>query len=218
MLRALIWKEVREIWIFAAVGLAINFFIVLGNMGWPIGLPTFDYFAPFTSNDPSLFLVVYLSCLLAPSTGWWQFYHENNRGTNQFLFHRPLSRIVISMTKISVGLASSFLVSFSPLIVYALWATTPGTHASPFYWSMTNSYFIGAAAAPTLYLGGCLAELQPKNTWIQSMIVFGVLATVVALILGNLDGNRHTLIVVFPMIITIYCVGILYVVKSRDWA
>ncbi len=82
-----------------------------------------------------------LYAALAPTRalrlGWRQSGWEGMRGTYLFLLHRPASRAAMVGTKIAIGLALLLLLTAWPILIYALWASTPGRHASPFAWSMT---------------------------------------------------------------------------------
>src|SRR3990172_1383109 len=62
---------------------------------------------------------------------------ETVRGTWPFLFHRPASRRRLVGVKLATGAGLYLVVSMLPIVVYASWAATPGTHAGPFEWSMT---------------------------------------------------------------------------------
>ncbi|MBX9655177.1 hypothetical protein K2Y11_16305 [bacterium] len=221
MLRALIWKEMREIWVIAAIGLAINYWIVLGAMGFPMGFSfSIPDSIPFGSNDSTIILVTMTSCLSAMILGWWQNYHEELRETRRFLFHRPINRQRIIAIKAFVGLSASLFIALIPSIHYALWAATPGTHPSPFYWWITKWYFIGLAAIPLLYLGGFLGGLFPNGPLNNSgglSIIAGILS---GLLVGMALENRmpETLFISIPTMVLLFVIGILHITKTRDIA
>ena len=40
--------------------------------------------------------------------------------------------------KLASGLAVLLVITGAMIQIYAMWAATPGTHPSPFFWSMTG--------------------------------------------------------------------------------
>ena len=52
----------------------------------------------------------------------------------------------------------------------AVWAATPGTHASPFEWSMTVPIWIGWFAMTILYLGAFHTVVRPGR-WYRSRLL-----------------------------------------------
>jgi hypothetical protein len=59
------------------------------------------------------------------------------------------------------------LISGLPILIYALWAASPGTHASPFFWSMTTGIWMFWSRLPLIYLGAFLSGLRPGR-WMGS--------------------------------------------------
>lgn len=219
MLRALIWKEVREIWVIAAVGLAINYWIVVGAMGFQLGFVSNPDSSPFGSNDSTITSVTVLSSLVALILGWWQNYHEEIRETRRFLYHRPLKQMRIIAIKAIVGLSTSLLIAVIPILHYTLWAATPGTHPSPFYWWMTAWFLACIAAIPLLYLGGFLGGLAPNEFF--GMRDFAMLAGILSGILVGItiqEGNTAILLIVISVTTLLFVTCIRHVTKTRDIA
>jgi hypothetical protein len=109
----------------------------------------------------------YVAGALAFALGLWQTMLESTRDTFQFLLHRPMSRDAIFATKLLVGGLATLAVAIIPVACYSLWAATPGTHASPFRWSMTNWAWLACAQIPLVYLGSFLSGLRPGR-WFGS--------------------------------------------------
>jgi len=77
------------------------------------------------------------------------------------LLHRPARRETIFATKLAVGAVVCLLLGGLPVLCYALWAAAPGTHPSPFFWSMTGWVWQMCLEIPLVYLGAFLSGLGP---------------------------------------------------------
>jgi ABC-type transport system involved in multi-copper enzyme maturation permease subunit len=102
--------------------------------------------------------------------GFWQTVGESTRGTYHFLFHRPIRRETILLTKLGVGVALVLLLTGVPILGYALWAATPGTHASPFSWAMTTGVWQLWMQLPVFYFAAYLSGLRPA-AWLGSRAI-----------------------------------------------
>jgi hypothetical protein len=56
------------------------------------------------------------------------------------------------------------------ILAYALWAATPGTHASPFYWSMTKPAWQVWFALPAVYMAAFVCGVRPAR-WYGSRLL-----------------------------------------------
>ena len=81
------------------------------------------------------------------------------------LLTRPVSRAFVLNVKIAVGLGVYLSTSAVPILLYAIWAATPGTHASPFLWSMTWPMWQCWLGLSAIYLGALLTGLRPGRWW-----------------------------------------------------
>jgi ABC-type transport system involved in multi-copper enzyme maturation permease subunit len=178
MLTALGWKESRELLPLVALALAAQTYLV----GAP---PDLQYFytdsegvIPFVSGSVATLLFV-TAGLAAFVTGLWQTVWELGRGTFHFLLHRPASRGAIFGAKLLVGTLACLAISALPVLGYALWAAAPGTHASPFDWSMTSWAWALCLKIPLVYFGAFLSGLH-GGSWFGSRL-FPVAASVLAL-------------------------------------
>ena len=57
-----------------------------------------------------------------------------------------------------------------PILVYAWWAATPGTHAGPFEWSMTLPAWQLWLSITAIYLAAFLVGMRPAR-WIGSRLL-----------------------------------------------
>src|SRR5262245_11996012 len=142
MHRALALKELRETGWLAALAAVCLMFFVLDVMGYEIqserlrisslqALHT-SYGRPPPFLDPDLpGLLATVGIPFALLLGFRQSLGESYRGLWQFLLHLPLSRGSIIASKLAMGTALLLSGLGMPLAVYAIWAATPGTHASP---------------------------------------------------------------------------------------
>lgn len=187
MWTALWWKEVRECGLYAGLALLAQVHLI----GAGIGLPLIPFLSsgrgneiPFLSNynfDRQMYFTA-IAVIAAVVLGLQQTLWESWRQTTLFLLHRPMPRDRIFLAKLSAGAALLLLVTAVPLGIYCLWAATPGTHASPFYWSMTEPSWRSALIAVVCYLGAFLAGLRPAH-WLGSRTWPAIAAIVLALLL-----------------------------------
>jgi hypothetical protein len=165
MTRALLYKEFRETLGIAAVGLVALLGVAASSIGFPL-LP-FGWLSrpsgwqiPFVSDSfVSLFALV--AAGLAVALGFRQSIGDFLGDAQLFLLHRPISRGRIYATKLLLGLAIYLLCGVAPILLYAGWAATPGTHASPFAWSMTTASWVAWLTLTVVYLGAFLSGIRP---------------------------------------------------------
>ena len=217
MLKAMVRKELRELLPIALLGIAVNMYFTLGAMKMPIGYPINDpNEIPFDGQFPVTIML--LGILTSIVIGLWQNIREETFGTFPFLLHRPISRGRIFVIKVFVGSVVSLATAFLPMFIYALWAATPGTHASPFYWDMTIWAFAVTLFSPIVYAGAFLASLRPGFWWGSRLLpALGGIAAAIAL--GSVIENRLlVLLPAVPLVIALIYVSILHVARSRDYA
>jgi hypothetical protein len=224
MLTTLARKELREILPLLAVALFVELCLAGTATGMQLGLGLFlsqPYQAiPFVSDQSNFHSFFFIAGLLAFVVGLWQTLMESSRNTYQFLLHRPLSRNAIFGTKLAVGIAGVSAVSAVPILYYALWAATPGNHASPFEWSMTGWTWRLWIQMPLLYAGAFLSGLRPAR-WFGSRLL--PLACAVAIILVgefvtvSLTGPTSVFLA-SVVALAIFVAAILYVGQTRDFS
>jgi hypothetical protein len=218
MIKALAIKELREILGIAAIGFGAQ--ILFG--GTAVGIPPFDTFArretdvPFVDST-SYGFSCFLAGMLAVALGFRQAAWENSRGTYQFLLHRPIRRDKIFLTKLGTGLAVFLICTGVPILLRASWAAVPGTHPSPFYWSMTERYWQMCLVVPLVYAGSFLAGLRPGK-WFGTR-TFPLAGT--GLLAAPLLVVGWPWLLGLPVLIVIYAVlvgNICFVGRMRDYS
>ncbi len=184
MLKTLALKELRETIGIAALALILFANYVLNGMGirvLPIGGGG-RYWIPFIS-DPMLQFFAGVAVLLAVALGFRQSVWESAFGTDQFLLHRPVSRGNLIGVKLAVGVSVLVICSTLPILAYAWWAATPGTHPSPFEWPMTEPFWRIPLVSTMVYLGSFLSGIRPAR-WIGTRLVPLAAVAFLAMIVG----------------------------------
>lgn len=182
MLKALVYKELRETALLAALALAAGFYDLASVLGYHVphwaghrAAP-----APFVA-DGFVAEAAVIALLLATALGLLQSFVESARGTWLWLLHRPVSHRQVIGIKLAVGAAVFSFCATLPLIVYALWAATPRTHASPFAWSMTVDAWRNCLAMLVVYFAAFLSGVWPGRwfgTRLLPLLGAGILAYV----------------------------------------
>lgn len=172
MHRQIALKELRETGWIAGVALVVQFYYVVGQMGLTL-LPWLSRPAdppiPFVgSGYTGSFAMVAVA--LAVALGFAQTSGESVRGTWLFLLHRPMAWRTLVRTKLLVGAALYFAAGAIPVLIYAVWANTPGRHASPFFWSMTLDVWQAMFSIFPVYLAAFLCGLRPAR-WFGSRLL-----------------------------------------------
>ncbi|MDB5338418.1 MAG: family transporter protein [Planctomycetaceae bacterium] len=165
MLRALCIKELREIWWLGLLPLAFMLYAVSDESSlspWLLVVSrSLDRWEKIPFGD-SLFALAALQwgCLLAAALGLWQSFRESHSRTWHFLLHRPVDRQVILTAKLFSAAVVYLLAIVLPVLGLAVWAAIPGTHASPFDWSLTASAWYAVSVGTAVYLSGMFAGLR----------------------------------------------------------
>ena len=188
MIRALVWKELRETAGIAAVFLAVGLAYIAGLAGWSL----FAWFTPrqgVSANWPFHDFESrygFIAAAFAMALAYRQSAFEPARGTALYLFHRPMGRRAIVFTKLGTGLGLQTALLSLPIVIYGWWAATPGHIAAPFEWSMTEPAFRIVLAMPAVYLGAFSSGIYEAR-WIGGRLL-PLLATAPVLILLVIPG------------------------------
>jgi len=219
--KALVIKELRETaWIGGIVAAVLAYFTIAAT-GYDIlfmqPLPMHGYI-PFVNdmlfNSGTYYFVAVAGAL---ALGFRQSAWESIRGTYVFLLHRPISREKLFGIKLAVGLGLHLAVTGLVILGYALWAATPGTHASPFYWSMTSWEWLGWLAVSQFYLGAFLCGIREAR-WFGTRL-FPLAAAVVVILFVTQVGIAWWMQVLLIVVAdALYVAAILYVVRNRDYS
>jgi ABC-type transport system involved in multi-copper enzyme maturation permease subunit len=166
-MKALAWKELRDVFVIVAVALAWYLALAINAMGtkafnWMPVMPHGTMGIPFLDGG---FADVHtlISALFALALGFRQSAWESSRGTYLYLLHRPLRRETIFLIKLATGVTVFLLCASLPILLYAWWAMLPGHHPGPFEWSMTGPTWRMLFLLLLLYLGAFLSGLRPAR-------------------------------------------------------
>jgi len=219
-MKALAFKELREIFGITAAALGGYLALVLSLMGakvfdWFPGMPHGTNEVPFTGSGFMVFFG-FVSVVFAVVLGFRQSLVESCRGTYLFLLHRPLSREAIFLTKMATGLGVFFLCAALPILLYGVWAAMPGNHPSPFEWSMTAGAWQWTLLTSLLYLGAFLSGIR-RTRWLGTRLLPLVAAVVLLIVLCNLRWWSLGLPLVL-VLDALFVSSICFVARVRDYA
>ena len=171
MWKALLFKEICECGLYAGLALLAQIHFLGAGMGLPL-IPFLNSgrgnqipFVEYGGQREIAFTTI--AIIAAIVLGLHQTLWESWRQTTLFLFHRPMPRSQIFIGKLVAGSLLLLGITALPLLVYSLWAATPGTHASPFFWGMTETWWRSLAVTLICYLGSFLTGLRPAR-WLGS--------------------------------------------------
>ncbi|MGE0535240.1 MAG: hypothetical protein AB7O68_09725 [Pirellulales bacterium] len=218
MLKTMLWKEARDLRGWFVLAVVLQLYLAGVATGLEFGPLRSARGIPFMNDFVTYYFFV-IAFSFAVVAGMWQTLMESLRGTYAFLLHRPAPRSQLFGVKLLVGGAATVFVTVLPLLIYSLWAATPGTHASPFFWSMSWWAWNLAAAIPLVYLGAFLSGLRPAR-WFGSLL-FPLAGTVMFVVL--MQGLLATWVwpISVPLSLLLEAalvVVILYVAATRDYS
>ncbi len=226
MILAIVKKELRETRVFAVLALVV-YLIYLSNLTGHWGRPLSSIFArlpgmideppdvPFVGG-PFVTILACIGAALAITLGFRQSAWEPSHGTAQYLLHLPLSRRTIFLTKLATGIGLLLGCTLLPILIYAIWAAMPATHAGPFEWSMTWSAFLVWLHMPLAYLGAFASGIRPAR-WYGSRLLPLVSAALAGTIVA---GVAHWWPIALPLLLLVAAVlvsDILWEVETRDF-
>jgi hypothetical protein len=141
-------------------------------------------------------------------------------GTYPFLFHRPATRRWLIGMKLLTGTVVYLACVAAPIVCYGLWAATPGTHASPFEWSMTVPSWTMAFGMTALYLGAFLTGIRPGRWSRSRLLPLAGAAGAVFILFVIFENGRIRLPWLLAFLGTIdaaMVIAIFSVVENRDY-
>jgi hypothetical protein len=221
-MKALVFKELREIAGIAAIALVCYVALVANLMGAKVfsfapGIPDGTEEIPFAGSDFSN-LYSLVTYALAAVIAFRQSAVESSRGTFLFLLHRPLSRDAIVLTKLAAGLGVLVASSCLPIVVYGWWAAIPGHHASPFEWSMTlPAWGVALCVAPWIYFGAFLSGIRPAR-WFGTRLLPLLAIPALMVLVGQYTLNAVFAVVGLSVGYIVFARNICYVARARDYA
>ncbi len=221
MLKSLVAKELRETAAAAALGLAFYFFITAKAMRHDL-LPWFSwdsyaafYEIPFVGQGYLASFTV-VSAGLAIVLGLVQSLREDVYGTWPYLLYRAAGRARLIGIKLLTGLGVLLACGAAAILLYAWWAATPGTHASPFAWSMTTPVWKVWLTMPIVYLGAFFTGIRParwKGTRLLPLAAAGSAAVIIPDLRWWPICGLGLLLLAGAVLLT----GIFFVARTRDF-
>jgi hypothetical protein len=227
MTGALIYKEFRETLPIAALGLTALLLVALEAMGYsPVPnlfsyqqagrIPFVGYYDAFVGHFRMA------AGGLALALGLWQSLGDFWGDAQLFVLHRPTCRRLIYGVKLGVGLLTYLICAAVPILLYAAWANTPGTHASPFEWSMTGGAWLAWLSMVTLYLGAFLTGIRPASwigTRLAPLAAAGALLMVPTMIALVASSAALLLSLLLMVVVDVaLAISILHVLRVRNFA
>jgi hypothetical protein len=221
MLKAMIVKELRETAGIVAIGVAFYFYFTVKAMRHDLLEGFFSRYIDYLFAIPFigggyLSEFAWVSAGLTIALGFRQSLGESIYGTWMFLLHRPTGWASLISVKLLVGVAMYLVCAAAAILAYAWWAATPGTHASPFEWSMTVPTWKVWITMPVLYLGAFLSGIRPGR-WIGTRLLPLATAGMLAVVVPELHWWPFCglgLIVVSSIVLVD---SIFFVVRTRDF-
>jgi len=214
------WRETRGI---ALLGLAAYAYllatIVYPRLPFGIGIRQ-NLVVPFV-RDTFVGWFIFISVIMTVALGLRQTLGESIRGTYPFLLHRPASRRWLIGVKLLVGMGLYLVFGAAPIVAYGLWAATPGTHASPFEWSMTVPVWSFWFIVTLLYLGAFLTGIRPGRWYGSRLLPLVAAGLAVGFAAGlsfsfSFSGAIWPSLVIFVVDVWIIAM-ILFVARTRDY-
>jgi hypothetical protein len=174
MYRALLFKELREVWWTGAIAFLVLCCVVWDQVGLDIDVLTFRLVlpsyvrVPFQSDDMESAVTAVSACL-AVVLALWQTLGESVRGTWRYLRHRPIRFSRLLLTKMAAGLGVLLVSTGAPIALYLRWAMSEDLHGSPFDWQMAAPTLSAWLFAPTAYLAAYLVGIRQAR-WFGSRL------------------------------------------------
>jgi hypothetical protein len=216
----MIAKELRETAGIVAIGLAFYFYFTVKAMRHDL-LPWFpsygmDHFAiPFIGSD-YLTNFAWVSAGLTIALGFRQSVGESVHSAWMFLLHRPVVWTRLIGVKLLVGVAVYLVCGAAAILAYAWWAATPGTHASPFAWSMTVPIWKVWITMPIVYLGAFLSGIRPAR-WTRTRLLPLAAAGTLAAFVPDLPWWPLCGLGLIVLLFVVLVGNILFTVRTRDF-
>ena len=145
---------------------------------------------------------------------------EMRSGTYPLTLHLPMSRRRLFAVKLVTGIGLVWILGGVALAAICWWAATPGTHASPFEWSMTADAWRTWFAMPIVYLGAFTTGVLPAR-WFGTRLfplVTACLATMMLLMAGQASSSSIPFVFAVLGTACAYLVILDHLVAVRDFS
>ncbi len=226
---ALILKELRSISRLIALALLADGLLLsdlTGQSYWLGG--TYPVQSGFALIQASWWLRFgFLVAAIASALGMSMSLDDGLRGTWAFALFRPVSRRAYIGAKLLVGGAVTLALSVLPVVVYSVWATTPGNVAAPFRWSLLQPAIEACGWSVVVFLGAFLSGIRPAKWWwsrlwpLATSVVLGILLWLVPLepdVPRALTATATEYWCLCVGMVIAFSVSILAVVEEREFA
>ncbi len=226
---ALILKELRSISRFIALALLVDGWLLselTGQSNWLRGFPAPTIGFALAQSD-WLWWCGFLVAAIASMLGLAMSLDDGLRGTWAFALFRPVSRRAYIGVKLLVGGAVTLALSLLPVVVYSVWAATPGNVAGPFRLSFLQPAIEACGWSVVVFLGAFLSGLRPAKWWwsrlwpLVTTVVLGMWFWLISLEpnfpMGLVPTTSQYLGLCVGMVVVLV-VSILAVVEERDFA
>lgn len=157
-LKALFWKEWHENLRWALLALLA---LALGLAYAEYRQPSFQSLSQIWS-DTDLVLTIAVP-LIGLALGLLQILPELRRDQWAFLVHRPVTRTTLFFGKVIPGVCLYLLATISPLLGFALWASSPRHVPAPFDVRFTLAGWAAILTGLSFYFAGLLVALRPAR-------------------------------------------------------
>ncbi len=229
MSKALIIKELRETWwlgLLAALLLGLYLFVQMGYQPDVFSLSfrrQVNYQGRLVVPLPYLSegfrdAVLWIAGGLGLIVGLWQTVSESVQGTWLFLLHRPLSRRSIIHSKLAAGLTVTAVATAIPLLIYLIWAMTPGTHANPFELWMTSEAIVACLVGLTCYLAAFLCGMRDARWYVSRLVPLVPVLFFGFIFFNGVPGLITPLGIATLPVDAILIAAILFAARNRDYA
>ncbi len=178
-MRAIIWKELRENFRWALLGMVL------------VGLAMTYALSKAAPSGQSLraeafeMVMVLMTSVLGAALGFGQVIFDSRQGHWALLVHRPIGRDRVFMGKVVAGLTLYFTAMLLPFFAAAIWASMPGHVAGPFRWGMAVPGLMDILTGVVYYFAGMVTARRAARWYASrclvlvaailcSMIVIGV--------------------------------------------
>jgi len=223
MLKTLAQKELRETGLIALAALVVYAYLVGTGMGFNLTpnvsllyLYADERVIPFLGGG-FLHAFAMMSAGFAIVLGLRQSVGESVRDTFVFLLHRPVRREWLIGVKLLTGFTMYFVCAALPILLYGWWAATPGTHASPFHWSMTLPAWKVWVSLTAVYLGAFLSGIRPGR-WIGTRLLPLAAAGTMVWCIHQLPGWWVLGLGAVVLLNVVLTANILFVARNRDYS
>lgn len=220
MYRALILKELHDLRGVIAVAAVIGALITAMLAGAPVAPPILSNnnggvpAIRFTSGSEEQWLT-FLTAGMAIVMGFWQSALEIQRGTALYLFHRPLPRRKIVLTKLLVGVSLQMAAIAIPILTLGVLAGWPGFWPAPFYWGMTLDCWVFGLWTILFYLGAFASGWLDGRWWGARLMPLAATAPMALPVIAT-EFNRWWLLCLLPCGILLAMTAVL-ASENRDY-